>query len=143
MGSQAAVPTAVPVVRAQVVSQQPAPELQSFWHFGGGLFDCMDNGEICCLGFWCPCWVFGKLLQQARLSAQPLFGCCMFALPVLALLIVVGGINQLRLLADVAELCYCPARKTGFLVNARACTSNSPSPDACSTTFNAFRTAGT
>ena len=43
--SQAAVPTAVPVVRAQVVSQQPAPELQSFWHFGGDLFDCMDNGE--------------------------------------------------------------------------------------------------
>ena len=105
VGNQAAVPTAVPVVRAQVVSQQPAPELQSFWHFGGGLFDCMDNGEICCLGCWCPCWIFGKLLQQARLSAQPLFGCCMFALPVLALLIVVGGINQLRLLGEVAESC--------------------------------------
>ena len=116
VGSQAAVPTAVPVVRAQVVSQQPA-ELQSFWHFGGGLFDCMDNGEICCLGCFCPCYLFGKLLQQARLSAQSLFGCCMFALPVLALLIVVGGINQLRLLGEVAELCYCPARKMGFLVN--------------------------
>ena len=63
VGSHAAVPTAVPVVRAQVVSQQPA-ELQSFWHFGGGLFDCMDNGEICCLGCFCPCYLFGKLLQQ-------------------------------------------------------------------------------
>ena len=33
-----------------------------------GLFDCFADMETCCIGYFCPCLLFGQSLRRAKLT---------------------------------------------------------------------------
>ncbi|KAI4975720.1 hypothetical protein ZWY2020_049327 [Hordeum vulgare] len=39
-----------------------------------GLFDCLDDFDICCLTCWCPCVTFGRIAEIADKGST---SCCM------------------------------------------------------------------
>ena len=46
-----------------------------------GLFDCFADMETCCLGYFCPCLLFGQSLRRARLTKTTRAGCGIYMLP--------------------------------------------------------------
>ncbi len=47
---------------------------------GGELWHCHHDVITCCLGYWCPCWLFGRNLKQAGLCRYTVGGCALYTL---------------------------------------------------------------
>eukprot|EP01043_Picozoa_sp_COSAG02_P075326 COSAG02_NODE_15479_length_1167_cov_1.161985_2_plen_197_part_01 len=51
-----------------------------FGSSGGELWHCHRDVITCCLGYWCPCWLFGRNLQRAGLCRYTAGGCALYTL---------------------------------------------------------------
>lgn len=47
---------------------------------GGSVVHCHHDVLVCCLGYWCPCWLFGRNLQQAGICRNTASGCALYSL---------------------------------------------------------------
>ena len=50
---------------------------------GGSLFGCASDCYTCCLGYCCPCVLFGRTLKRSGISDSGCFGVALFAFIVL------------------------------------------------------------
>ncbi len=49
---------------------------------GKGLFSCCDDMSIFCLGYFCPCYLFGRTAHRAGVVSSTFCGCLMFMVPI-------------------------------------------------------------
>ena len=74
--------------------------------YGGELWHCFRQGfgTMLCLGYWCPCWLFGRNLQQSGVCPHVICGCMAYLLfsAVVALSLIAAKENFLVHL----DLCY-------------------------------------
>jgi len=73
---------------------------------GGGLFSCCSDMSICCLGYWCPCYLFGRTAQRAGVSSSTLCGCLTY-LMVFAAMTVVGLVAMLDYMSRLSDYVDC------------------------------------
>ena len=64
--------TAAPLPDAMIAIDDPIGSS------GGELWHCHRDMITCCLGYWCPCWLFGRNLQQAGLCRYTAGGCALY-----------------------------------------------------------------
>jgi Cys-rich protein (TIGR01571 family) len=72
---------------------------------GGGLCGCFSDMSTCLWGYCCPCYLFGRTLTRAGVTARAWSGCAMYLLMVLvtaalALLVVLGFLGRLDKYSD-------------------------------------------
>ena len=55
------------IIPAHVARENGAAPLEIACRDGGGrgLLDCESDAPLCCLGLWCPCWLFGRNVARA------------------------------------------------------------------------------
>lgn len=58
-----------------------------------GLFGCFSDCSSCCLGFWCPCILFGQNYEKLG-SGSSCGGCCMYFITQLFFLQCIMGTAQ-------------------------------------------------
>jgi hypothetical protein len=64
--------------------------------YGGELWHCGHDLVSCCLGYWCPCWLFGRNLQRAGICRHTVSGCCGYVLFSSALALCVGALSVMN-----------------------------------------------
>lgn len=73
---------------------------------GGGIFSCARNVSICCLGYWCPCYLFGRTAHRASIVSSTLYGCLAY-LMVFGIVMTLGMITMLHYLSELSDYSEC------------------------------------
>lgn len=67
---------------------------------GKGLFSCCDDMSIFCLGYFCPCYLFGRTAHRAGVVSSTFCGCLVSMVP-FAIMWVLAFIAMLHFLSGI------------------------------------------
>lgn len=85
---------------------------------------------MCCLGYWCPCWLFGRNLRQAAICRNTLSGCVIYMVFAGLIIFAMGALSSRSL--STFEECVMAIRAESNVYDPCVLATGDPGHPACS-----------